>query len=183
MSDKVILVLQYLQNVVGIERGHAPLDFQNIGDIPPFWSGNGDPPPLEDIKSHGIVCVGLTNLARRKVGLEIPGNITGEKKADFPGGTLEWFKYLNSRNWLEYIDFNKQYPDGTLLIWDFNPRDQGHVAIIYKSNIDLLSSEIIHSFNNSKKDKGVVIEKLTNYKKCKNFTHICLPIYWLEGNK
>ena len=182
MNTNVVLVLQYLQNIVGIERGHAPLDFQNIGDIPPFWAGNGKPPPLEDIKSHGIVCVGLTNLARRKVGLEIPGNITGEEKSFFPGGTWEWFNYLNKRNWLEEIDFNKQYPDGTLLIWDFNPRDQGHVAIIYKSNIDLLSSEIIHSFNNSKKDKGVVIEKLTNYKKYKKFTHICLPVYWLKEN-
>ena len=116
MDDKVILVFQYLQNVVGIKRGHAPSDFKNVGDIPPFWGGNGEPPPLEDIKSNGIVCVGLANLARRKVGLEIPGNITGEKKTHFPGGTLEWFKYLNTRNWLEDIDINIQYPDGTLLI-------------------------------------------------------------------
>ena len=182
MSEKVSLVLQYLKNFVGIERGYAPLYFKNIGDIPPFWAGNGEPPPLEKIKSNGIVCVGLANLARRKVGLEIPGNITGEKKTDFPGGTLEWFKYLNTRNMLEVIDINKQYPEGTLLIWDFNQRDQGHVAIIYKSNTDLLSSDIIHSFNNSKKNKGVVIEKMTNYKKYKNFTHVCLPIHWLGEN-
>ena len=29
------------------------------------------------------------------------------------------------------IDYNKTYPKGTLLLQDYNPKDMGHVAIVW----------------------------------------------------
>jgi hypothetical protein len=41
----------------------------------------------------------------------------------WPGNTEAWFEYLNNTKRLQKINFNKVYPNGTLLLQDFNPKD------------------------------------------------------------
>lgn len=155
-------------------------------DGAPFWISNSPPPSIAFIKKYGSCCAGLTNLMRRYVGLEVPGHVTGQKKHYFIGGTGAWFSYLNLTKRLHKIDFSKSYPEGTLLIQDYNPVDQGHVAIVFRSSKkNLLESEIIHNIRQSfkkKKYREVVIEILKNYPDYKRFTHICYPKDWLVKN-
>lgn len=159
-------------------------------DNEPFWFQNEKPPPLSLVKKKGLSCVGLANLVRRYMGLEIPGKITGQRPRglikQWPGGTSAWFDYLKKKKRLEKIDFNKVYPKGTLLLQDFNPRDQGHVAFtITSSKKGLLESKMIHSINdraNGKIYNRVVIEKVKDYPNYKRHTHVCLPQNWLLKN-
>ena len=149
-------------------------------DSGPFWNNNGIPPSMQDIKKSGLSCVGVINLIRRHLNLQIPGNMIGKKKHIFPGGTGAWFEYLESKKRLNKIDYNKTYPKGTLLLEDYNPKNMGHVAIVWTENKKGLShSKILHSTHIS---KAVVIEKLDDYKMNKRFTHICLPEKWLAKN-
>lgn len=159
-------------------------------DNEPFWFQNEKPPELNIIKSKGLNCVGLANLVRRYMGLEVPGKVKGEKlnkiTKKWPGSTSAWFDYLKKKKRLEIIDFNKVYPKGTLLLQDFNPLDQGHVALII-SNKRLLEGKIIHSINDKDKKTGkiynkVTIEKVKDYYNYKRHTHICLPQNWLLKN-
>lgn len=160
-------------------------------DYEPFWFQNDKPPELNIVKKKGLSCVGLTNLVRRFMGLEVPGKVTGQKLTPltrkWPGSTSAWFHYLKTKKRLEKIDFKKVYPKGTLLLQNFNPKDQGHVAFtINSSKKGLLNSKIIHSINHDKETgkiyKQVTIEKVKDYNRYKRFTHICLPQNWLLKN-
>jgi hypothetical protein len=158
----------------------------------PFWFQNEKPPELNIVKKKGMVCVGLANLVRRYMGLQVPGKVTGQKLTPiikkWPGSTSAWFHYLNSKKRLEKIDFNKVYPKGTLLLQNFNPVDQGHVAFtINSSKKGLLDTKIIHSVNDKDKKTGIVyksvtIHKVKEYYNYKRHTHICLPQNWLLKN-
>lgn len=151
-------------------------------DGPPFWITNTPPPDISKIKKGGICCVGFANLIRRYLGLEIPGMIPGKKTiTNFIGGTGEWFLYLKSTKRLKKINHKKLYPKGTLLLQNYNPTDQGHVAIVYKENKDLLNSQIMHA-QHTCGIKSVNVEKMINYTKFERFTHICLPKDWLLKN-
>ena len=161
-------------------------------DKGPFWFANEKPPELNFIKKKGLNCVGLANLVRRFMGLQVPGKVTGQKLSaitkKWPGSTDAWFEYLKNKRRLEKIDFNKVYPKGTLLLQDYNPKDQGHVAFtINSSKKGLLETKIIHSVNDKDKDTGkiykqVTIEKVKDYYNYKRHTHICLPQNWLLKN-
>ena len=59
----------------------------------------------------------MINLARRILGLEIPGMFKGQKPHKYAGGTKIWFLFL--KNSLEEFDFKKSYPKGTLLLRDY----------------------------------------------------------------
>lgn len=161
-------------------------------DKEPFWFVNETPPDISKVKAKGTNCVGLANLVRRYMGLQIPGKVDGQKLTKivklWPGSTSAWYHYLKTEKRLEKIDFNKVYPKGTLLVQDFNPKDSGHVAFtINSSKNGLLESKIIHSINDKNKETGkiyksVVIEKLKDYYNYKRFTHVCLPQNWLLKN-
>lgn len=161
-------------------------------DYEPFWFQNDKPPELNIVKKKGLSCVGLANLVRRFMGLQVPGKVTGQKLSaltkKWPGSTSAWFQYLKNEKRLEKIDFNKVYPKGTLLLQDFNPKDQGHVAFtINSSKKGLLDTKIIHSINDKDKKTGkiykqVTIEKVKDYYNYKRHTHICLPQNWLLKN-
>lgn len=164
-----------------------------INDKGPFWFSNEKPPEMNIIKKKGMNCVGLANLVRRYMGLQIPGKVIGQKLTSivklWPGSTSAWFHYLKTQKRLEKIDFNKVYPKGTLLLEDFNPKNSGHVAItINSSKKGLLESKIIHALNwrNNEPKKlfrKVSIEKLKESERpYKLYTHICLPQNWLLKN-
>ena len=162
-------------------------------DKQPFWFSNKNPPELNLVKEKGMNCVGLANLVRRYMGLQIPGKITGQQLTSivklWPGSTSAWFHYLKTQKRLEKIDFNKVYPKGTLLLEDFNPKNQGHVAItINSSKKGLIESKIIHALNwrnkiTKKKFSKVSIEILKNSERpYELYTHVCLPQNWLLKN-
>ena len=73
-----------------------------------------------------------------------------------------------------------------LLLQNYNPKDQGHVAItINSSKKGLLQSKIIHAINGTwqgKKYNCTVIEKVVDYPYYNRHTNICLPQYWLLKN-
>lgn len=161
-------------------------------DYEPFWFQNEKPPELNVVKKKGLSCVGLANLVRRYMGLQVPGKVTGQKLKPivkkWPGSTSAWFHYLKTEKRLEKIDFNKVYPKGTLLLQDYNPKDEGHVAFtINSSKNGLIESKIIHSINDRDRATGkiykkVTIEKVKDYYNYKRHTHICLPQNWLLKN-
>ena len=63
----------------------------------------------------------------------------------------------------------------------WNPKDMGHVAIVWTENKKGLShSKILHGRHDG--PKSVVIEPLDDYKMKRRFTHVCLPEDWLVKN-
>jgi hypothetical protein len=60
--------------------GHVP-------DGAPAWAKNGPPPQPADVRGTSCFCAGVTNLARRAVGLDIPtlGN------PNYDGGVVAYF--------------------------------------------------------------------------------------------
>ena len=173
--------LNYLKKFEGTPRKSYNFDVPPTTDCEPFWIENKEPPDINYIKSRGLVCVGLGNLVRRFMSLQVPGNVTN-KNYYWPGGTESWFSYLNDEKRLEPIDFNKIYPPGALLIQDFNPIDQGHICITLNSHEKgLLHTEIIHNISD-KYFCGTFIHKLVDYPNYKRHTHICYPENWLLKN-
>lgn len=177
--------MNYLENFEGMKYTEYNVQNPTMSENEPFWVSNLPPPvDFEYIYKRGSTCVGLINILRRHLKLEIPGIITNEPKDEFPGGTASWFNYLSKKNRLLEIDYSKMYPKGTLLIQNYNVKDQGHVAVILNSNT-LLESNIIHNVNGVWDNKiydSVVIEKLKDYPYNKRFTHVCLPDNWLFKN-
>ena len=175
-NPKINKGLEYAEKLVGIKyqvSNKAPTE-----DSCPFWNRDGPPPSIEDIKKGGLACVGVTNLIRRHLGLKIPIE-SGKWKDVFPGGSGAWFHYLKER--LQKINYSKTYPKGTLLLENWNPKNMGHVAIVWTENKKGLShSKILHGRHDG--PKSVVIEPLDNYTMKRRFTHVCLPEDWLVKN-
>ena len=150
-------------------------------DNSPFWKLNKPTPNISLLKKKGMCCTGLTNLVRRHLNLRVPGG-----RSIYVGTTSAWYNYLRAKKRLQKINFSKQYPKGTLLIQNFNPKDQGHVGILVNSSIKgILESKMIHAISDrieGKKYNSVVIEKVKSYPKFKRYTHICLPKDWLIKN-
>ena len=175
-NAKIKKGLQYAEKLVGIK--YKASNKPHTEDSAPFWNRNGPIPSMQDIKKGGLACVGVTNLIIRYLGLKIPTE-TGKWKDIFPGGTGAYFHYFTKK---QKINYDKTYPKGTLLIEDWNPKNMGHVAIVWtESKKGLLDSKILHSRHDG--PKSVVIEDLKNLKKMKKrFTHICLPKDWMVIN-
>ena len=150
-------------------------------DGPPLWNQNNKLPSYKIIYNSGSACVGLVNMIRRKQKLNIPAL---NKK--FVGGTESWFKYLKGSGRLIDIDLNDVYPKGSMLIQNYNPNDQGHVAIItLSSKQGIMNSKIIHSVSGKFKEKNYnscVEEQLKDYPYYSRFSHVCLPEDWIFKN-
>ena len=106
--------MNYLQKFEKMKYTNYNFKDPEINENEPFWVSNSPLPDFNYIYKKGSTCVGLINILRRHLNLEIPGIITNEKKDEFPGGTGSWFKYLNEKNRLLEIDYSKKYPEGTL---------------------------------------------------------------------
>ena len=78
IQEKLISkAIRYLKKLEGTPRKNY-YEINTYKDGEPFWIENTKPPSIEYIKK-GAVCVGLGNLVRRYMGLEVPGNTTGKK--------------------------------------------------------------------------------------------------------
>ena len=141
---------------------------------------------LNFIVENGINCAGLCNLCRKFFNLPIP------TYKNLYGGTEAYFIHFNY--FIEEINFDKNYPDGTLLLYDYNPTDQGHLAIVMDEfNVDkkILESEkkilrnqkIIHAkgWDHNHCRFKVVREVLSDDKQnLRKYIHSCLPKNWLK---
>lgn len=166
-------------------------EFDMRKDIAPSFAFNGSI-TLEHIINQGSInCVGVINIIRRLLGLDIPGTNNPEYK--YPGGTYIWFYTLNNLKYLEKFNPNISYPKGTLLICDYvDVNQQGHVAVIFETNIvKPLESTIIHSYpydtelTENLVQPGLIIEELQishNWIDNGFYTHICYPQHWLSNN-
>ena len=65
------------------------------------YGDSNDEIDFDSVAENGINCVGLLNIIRRTLGLEVPGVIE-EKK--YSGGTYEWYKYLKKNKKLKKLD-------------------------------------------------------------------------------
>jgi hypothetical protein len=150
----------------------------NSNDKGPFWIKDGPVPSLSQIKKEGINCTGVINLMRRKLSLPIPTSTDG---SGWSGDTGTWFENLRDTHKLKPINRNKTYPYGTLLLLNYNPINQGHVAVVVRSSKKgLLSSKILHA-KGWGKNQRVVIEKFSDdIGNSERYTHICLPKNWLK---
>lgn len=206
-SDNISIALQYAKEIADADidyRWHNEADEARevaLSCDDKFWSGEGAPPSVAEIKANNksIVCAGLTNLMRRKVGLSIPGlngNIPGQEDWDdwkkYPGGTGAWYHYLNQHGRLKKFDPTKLYPRGTLLIQGYESLEQqGHVAVVFDEiGSNIYEQNIVHaipysSFAVSGKNPGRVGSTVIGpYKDFDWFKveFICLPEDWLIKN-
>ena len=155
------------------------------------YAKNGDIPDFETIKNIGINCVGVINLIRRYIGLDIPGY---KENKSYAGGTYEWYKYLNKNKKLKKFNYKKEYPIGTLLIRKYmSETDQGHVAVIYKNNPKgVLFSQLAHAYCYTEFNENDINKKLSPGLNIDlsvgashfwfpegTYTHICYPQDWL----
>lgn len=189
---KINEAMIYAKSFIGIPyRWHRTGD--KIKGDDKFWAANEPKITAEKIKKEDkcIVCTGLANLVRRKLGFSIPGlaGELGKVGLEFPGTTGVWFWVFKNKGRLEEVDFNRKYPIGTLLLADYvSDESQGHVAIIANDKGDnLKEQEILHATSdfdyleseNMRNVGNVRIEPLSNTTKWFNLTHVCLPENWL----
>ena len=190
-------VLEYLKTFVGVPyRWHR--DGDEISGDEPFWAAEHDTVTRDYIDAHdkSVVCTGLANLARRYLGLSIPGldgsleHVLGRK---FPGTTGTWFAYLERKGALIPFDCAAAYPIGTLLLRDFHSveEDQGHVAIVAGEGNTILEQTILHAFATVAYEGSETVKNVghTGLEVCSvshnwipegYYTHVCLPQGWLE---
>lgn len=94
-------------------------------DTGPFYAVNGPAPNPEDVKKAGVCCTGVINLARRRLGLPVPGVAEQDPLA---GGTGAWYRFLESH--LKPFESTKVYEPGTLFFRPYMTfEDQGHIGI------------------------------------------------------
>lgn len=156
------------------------------------YANNKELLDFEKINQIGMNCVGLINIIRKSLGLDIPGVKEGTAYA---GGTYVWFKHLKKYKKLKKFNIRKVYPEGTLLIRNYkNETDQGHMAVIYESsNKGVLFSKLAHVYSYTpfnpenetvKHFPGLKIDDSVGeshfwYEKG-FYTHVCMPEDWLS---
>tara|TARA_B100000424_G_scaffold47072_1_gene32707 strand:+ start:14517 stop:15443 length:927 start_codon:yes stop_codon:yes gene_type:complete len=194
INPKIKKAITFIKNINGFPYVNYNKKTPPKKDGGPFWLSNDKVPSLSQIKKEGVVCVGIANLCRRTMGLDIPGKITNYKTKSklaesWPGGTAAWFDYLLNTNRLQKIDLKKSYPIGTLLLQDFNTKNQGHLAIVVSEKGDnVMNSHVIHAIRHntdvskSKRVDEAILHSLNKYWYHERFTHICLPENWLLKN-
>jgi len=168
-ESKIKIAIDYAKTLKGVPyRWHIAGD--PIQGDDKFYASNEPAVEREDIGTKCLVCSGLTNLMRRKVGLHVPGIEPLEFKEDdiirwtdeesgeeqifswkaegknYPGTTGIWFHYLDVEKRLISFDESKEYPIGTMLLANYeNFQHQGHVAVVSSSGVNILKQMIIHA--------------------------------------
>jgi hypothetical protein len=207
-SSKTSVALKYAKQIAKLDidyKWHNEEDDKKevaLSCDDKFWSANGKPPSAAEIKASGksIVCSGLTNLMRRKVGFSIPGlngNIPGQENWDLwkknPGGTGAWYHYLNQHGRLIKFNSKQKYPLGTLLLQKWKSlNQQGHVAVVIDDKgSNILEQNIVHAIpfsdfatSGTSKDRvgATVIGPYSDYNDWFKVQFVCLPENWLEIN-
>jgi putative chitinase len=152
--------LEYLNKIVG-----TPYGLWTGGSVPskaPAWAIDGPPPPASEVRGSSCFCAGVTNLARRAVGLKIP--TLGNK--NFDGGIVAYFGardpappawsrrgYFDIHDRARPFDLEEARRPWTLIGRRYRSvRDQGHVAIV------LPNGKLLQSYGGPGVDKDVTLE-------------------------
>jgi hypothetical protein len=185
----VDIALEYAYTLIGLPyRWYMGAGEPITGDEP-FYAADLPAPRSADLRAadKSIVCTGVANLMRRRVGLPVP---PADADADipFPGTTDAWFHYLNKRGLLEVFCVRKalagEYQEGSLLLRNFASveHDQGHVAVLIDSR------RILHAYAFSSTPRpgndgecGITSLEVSHYYygPAGYYTHICLADDWL----
>lgn len=202
-DDKIRTALEYAFSLIGVPyRWYIEGPFKEEDQ---FWVSNNPAPTAKEIfqEDKCVVCAGLTNLMRRKIGKHVPGidpiregfvddynsetdeGYNPEQAKKWPGTTGTWFHYLRQKGWIDDLDLDKEYPVGTLLLRDFlSLDDQGHVAVIAGHGLTkkLRDSIVIHAFAGYR-NSGEVLAKRdgkTNVGETglSPFIHFLNPEWW-----
>ena len=178
--NKCDIIIKYLESLQGIKYNKTLSEPNpNIDETSYYINTNAPLPTKDKLKKEGINCSGLLNLARRKIGLEIAGNITGKRKYKFIGNTQAWLKYLKDNNRLEKIDINKKYPKGTLLLKNYTPTKNGHISTVIDNSMNIIHTQ---KHNPDKKTHKVFIQSFKSDYEYKKYTHVCYPKNWIYKN-
>jgi len=148
---------EYLRQIIGTRY-----ELWTGGPVPagpPAWGRNGEPPDPAEVRRTSCFCAGVTNLARRAVGLEIPtlGN------ENFDGGVVAYFGatdpappifsrqgYFDKHGRQRRFDLEEAQRPWTLVGRKFRGvGDQGHVAIV------LPDGRLLQSYNGPGGKPGV----------------------------
>ena len=65
-------IIDYIKKYEGMRYIRYDRNNPNMGENEPFWVSS-DAPPIKEAYEKGSTCVGLINLVRRFIGLQIPG--------------------------------------------------------------------------------------------------------------
>lgn len=187
MDSRIRRALKFAKTFVGRRYKWWTPQVDMTSDQAPFWASNDLIPQKIDAMS----CTGLLNLIMRYLKKPVPG--TEKVGYRYPGGTWIWFHTLKRQGVLHKFDPSKRYPKGTLLLRDYrSDQDQGHAAIIYKSDkLNVFQSLIIHSYSETGytskggySDPGVTIQPLGYshfaFDPKGYYTHVCYPKDWLS---
>jgi hypothetical protein len=164
MESKIQRCLAKADEYIGIPYSGWNPNVSCFGDHGPFWSFNGPAPSFDRVKRELLNCVGLINVIRRDLGLEIPG---AADQTYYAGGTYEWYMYLDRKKKLHSFDPKKTYPKGTLLLRCYrDEEDDGHLAIIRDKQ------KVVHSIRAGGVKHDIV---WPNY-----YEYACAPEDWLQ---
>ncbi len=139
LERNVRTAMDYAQSLVGAPYSWWTDSSGPLGEGAPAWAANGPAPAPGQVHRNGVFCAGVANLMLRAIGKgdEIPRNWP------YDGGTRAWYnKYADVA---ERFNPNKNYPEGTLFIRNYqaypdgSTADQGHVAIM-QANGNVLQS-------------------------------------------
>jgi hypothetical protein len=174
-------LFRYAESFVGIPyRWFRPTDTIEAEDK--TFAVNGPPPDLFDVlvRDKSMVCVGLTNVMRRYMELEIPY----DQNRKYPGTTSAYTEYFWDvrfvlRNQHEIVSL----PKGTLLMWDWESwTNQGHVAVKWDHDTVLHAVPTMDDTDDVK-DHGCVQTQCLSDLHDTDFTHAVLPEHWLKTNR
>ena len=159
------------------------------GDRWPYWSADGEPPPPAVVRRAGTNCAGLANLLCRAAGGRPSALAAAARRL---GDTRDWFAHLSRRGCLRAFRADAAYPRGTLLLRDYNPRDHGHLAVVFEARPgrSVLHARLLHSVGwddggpqQVRIDASAGRSHFFQYDGVRNtghYTHACLPQDWLR---
>jgi hypothetical protein len=159
------------------------------GDRWPYWSADGEPPPPAVVRRAGTNCAGLANLLCRAAGGRPSALAAAARRL---GDTRDWFAHLSRWGCLRAFRADAAYPRGTLLLRDYNPRDHGHLAVVFEARPgrSVLHARLLHSVGwddggpqQVRIDACAGRSHFFQYDGDRNtghYTHACLPQDWLR---
>lgn len=175
LQDKIRYALTFGRKLIGTRYG-------------PGWKKGTWPagPPLYSrfdpkvhtipyMKSHDMICTGLTNVLLGSLSLSAPGRKGGDP---YPGGTAAYWRVYRSVS--EPFNPNKKYPLGTLLGSPYlGPalEQQGHVAVV-STDAPTRQQKLLQSDRLGGVNEGRTVGQSHALF---NFTYAVLPRRWLGG--
>ena len=166
---------EYVDQLIGTPYTWWRDGMTTLGNTAPFWAVNEVAPHVSFVREAGCNCAGFINLLRRVRGKTLPGVAEGWYYA---AGTAVWADALTE--WLVPFDSEASYPEGTLLLRKYrDPKDQGHVAVLWSSG-PVLEQRLAHSYIAD----GIAVNQTVAWSHSwiegGYYEYVCLPENWIQ---